>query len=123
MENFDTEWLLKQWAIWARQGGCLPSAGKSPMFRDVPSKVTRNLLLITEDEALRIDSIIAKLKGRDREMAKALVIYYFSGGNTSHVARVLSAKSGETISRKRVDVLVTSATAWVDAVLFVEQVA
>ncbi len=65
-----------------------------------------------------IDAIIAKLKIRDREMAKALVVFYFSGGNASHVARVLSADAGEKINRKRADVLVKAGTAWVDAVLF-----
>ena len=65
-----------------------------------------------------IDSIIAVLKIRDREMVKALVIFYFSDGNASHVARILSAQSEQKINRKRADVLVKAGTAWVDAVLF-----
>jgi len=77
--------------------------------------------LITDDEAMLIDSIVAKLKIRDREMAKALVIFYFSDGNASYVARVLSANAEVKVNRKRVDVLVKAGTAWVDAILFVNQ--
>lgn len=118
----NTNWLLSQWARWARQGNGLPSSFGSPMFQDLPQKSSGPNLLITEDEAMLIDSIIAKLKIRDREMAKALVVFYFSDGNASHVARVLSAQSEQKINRKRVDVLVKAGTAWVDAVLFVGEV-
>ena len=117
----NTGWLLSQWAKWAKQGGFQPNGfGESPMFQDLPSKVVKPNLLITEEEAMLIDAIIAKLKIRDREMAKALVVFYFSGGNASHVARVLSADAGEKINRKRADVLVKAGTAWVDAVLFMK---
>ena len=115
----NTGWLLSQWAKWAKQGGCLPNGFTSPMFQDVLSEVVKPNLLITEEEAMLIDSIIAKLKIRDREMAKALVVFYFSDGNASHVARVLSAESEQKINRKRADVLVKAGTAWVDAVLFI----
>lgn len=116
----NTGWLLSQWAKWARMGCCSPNGfGESPMFQDVISDVVKPNLLITEEEAMLIDSIIAKLKIRDREMAKALVVFYFSDGNASHVARVLSDAAGQKINRKRVDVLVKAGTAWVDACLFI----
>lgn len=93
------------------------------MFQDVLSEVKKPDLLISEEEALLIDSIIAKLKTRDREMAKALVVFHFSNGNASLVARVLSAGSVQKINRKRVDVLVKAGTVWVDACLFMSEVA
>ncbi|WP_435234504.1 antiterminator Q family protein [Psychromonas sp. PT13] len=115
----NTGWLLSQWAKWAKQGRCTPNGfGESPMFKELPEQEAKPNLLITDDEAMLIDSIIAKLKIRDREMAKALVLFYFSDGNASHVARVLSAQSEQKINRKRADVLVKAGTAWVDAVLF-----
>ena len=115
----NTGWLLSQWAKWARQGRCTPNGfGESVMFKGLPDQEAKPNLLITDDEAMLIDSIIAKLKIRDREMAKALVVFYFSDGNASHDARVLSAKSEQKVNRKRADVLVKAATAWVDAVLF-----
>ncbi len=119
----NTGWLLSQWAKWAKQGSCSPVGFTSPMFQDVLSEVKKPDLLISEEEAMLIDSIIAKLKTRDREMAKALVVFYFSDGNASHVARVLSADAEQKINRKRVDVLVKAGTAWVDAVLFIREVA
>ncbi|WP_028862585.1 antiterminator Q family protein [Psychromonas aquimarina] len=123
MISNNTGWLLSQWARWAKQGSGAPVGFTSPMFQDVLSEVKKPDLLFSEEEAMLIDSIIAKLKIRDREMAKALVLFYFSNGNASHVARVLSAGTEQKVNRKRVDVLVKAATAWVDACLFMREVA
>jgi len=116
--NSNTCWLLSQWAVWARINGATPKGyGESPMFRAVASKIVKPNILISDDEAVEIDAIIANLKQRDSEMAKALVTYYFSGGNASHVARVLTYDAKKKINRKYADVLVKSGTAWVDACL------
>lgn len=121
--NKKTGYLLEQWALWAKRGRVAPQGyGASPMFADVDEgKVSaKPCLVITDDEAMCIDAIIAKLTKRDREMGMALVIFYNSGGNASHVARVLSAHSFEKIDRKRATMLVQSATAWIDACLCLE---
>lgn len=117
----NTSWLLSQWAIWARTGSGEPKGyGEGVMFNDVARLTKSKTMLITDDEGQLIDKMVAKLKIRDREMAMAIIIYYFSDGNASHVARVLSNQSNESINRKRVDVLVKSGTAWVDACLCME---
>ncbi len=119
--NSNTRWLLEQWAVWSRVSGAVPKGyGESPMFRAVLSKIVKPDILISDDEAMAIDAIIAQLTIRDREMAKALVTYYFSDGNASHVARVLSYDAQQKINRKRADVLVKAGTAWVDACLFLK---
>lgn len=117
----NTGWLLSQWALWSRRGSCGPRGyGEGVMFQDVARQRESSALLITDKEAQQVDKIIAKLKVRDREMAMATMVYYFSAGNASHVARVLSARSHEKVNRKRVDVLVKAGTAWVDACLCME---
>lgn len=121
LSSKNTDWLLSQWALWSRTGSSKPKGyGEGVMFNDVARLTKSKAVLITDDEGLLIDKIVAQLKIRDREMAMAIIIYYFSGGNASHVARVLSARSEEVVNRKRVDVLVKSGTAWVDACLFME---
>ncbi|PKF60632.1 hypothetical protein CW745_13965 [Psychromonas sp. psych-6C06] len=122
--NSNTCWLLSQWSIWARVGRAVPNGyGESPMFKEVAAKITKPNIMITDDEAMQIDAILAKLNVRDAEMAKAVVTYHFSNGNASHVARVLSYDAKKKINRKRADVLVKAGTAWVDACLFMNEVA
>ncbi|MDN2661829.1 antiterminator Q family protein [Psychromonas sp. 14N.309.X.WAT.B.A12] len=117
----NTDWLLSQWALWAKTGGNEPKGfGEGVMFNDVARLTKAKSMLITDDEGQLIDKIVAKLKVRDREMAMAVIIYHFSERNASHVARILSARSNESINRKRVDVLVKAGTAWVDACLCME---
>lgn len=118
----NTSWLLAQWALWARCGSCEPRGyGEGVMFQDVARQRKSSALLISDEEAQRVDKIISKLKVRDREMAMATMVYYFSAGNASHVARVLSGRSNEKVNRKRVDVLVKAGTAWIDACLCMER--
>lgn len=122
--NSNTCWLLSQWSVWARVSSAVPNGyGESPMFQEVVSKIVKPNIMITDDEAMQIDAILAKLTIRDAEMAKAVVTYYFSNGNASHVARVLTYDAGQKINRKRADVLVKAGTAWVDACLFMNEVA
>ena len=118
----NTDWLLAQWAKWAKQGGVAPQGyGESAMFHEVERLTTSpTRLLICEEDALQIDGIIAQLTIRDGEMAQATMLFYYSDGNASHVARVLSKGKKRTINRKRVDVLVKAGTAWVDAILFLK---
>ena len=117
----NTNWLLSQWASWSRRGNGEPRGyGEGVMFQEVLRLTRAKPLLIADEDALLIDRIVVKLTLRDSEMATALIVYHFSDGNASHVARVLSAQANEKINRKRVDVLVKSGTAWVDACLCME---
>ncbi|MGX5913934.1 antiterminator Q family protein [Aliidiomarina sp. Khilg15.8] len=110
----DTSWLLEQWARWARSNPELaridyPSV--QPYTRMV-SKGIRGSCLIDESEALEIDQLLARLNTRDEDMGRATVLYYWLNSNSSLVARVLG------IPRARVNVLISSGTAWVDALFY-----
>ena len=111
MEIFtnDTPKLLEEWALWSRI-----SAGSKvgyPSSCPFVFKKGSSTLAITDEEALQIDSAVARLIIRDKEMGEVLRLYYFSNSNASLVARVLK------IDRKRAIVLVQCGTAWVDAKL------
>ena len=122
----DTYWFLQQWAIWSKIGKVLPRGfGNSPMFQSLvlDEKSATPLLLISDEKAVLIDGIIAKLKTRDKEMAKAIKVFYLNSENASLVARVLSAVKQKKIDRRTATELVKSGTAWVDACLTMREVA
>ncbi len=107
----NTPWLLDQWARWAQvnPGVSLGYPTVTPFRRLLGSTVPPPL--ISDDEATVIDSAVARLCRRDGEMGRAVVLYYFGGGNVSWVARTMQ------VHRKRADMLVQSGTAWIDGTL------
>ncbi len=107
----NTPWLLEQWARWAlvNPGVSLSHPTVTPVREQLGS--TLPLPLINDDQALVIDSAVARLCRRDNEMGSAVALYYLGGGNVSWVARIMQ------IHRKKADLLVKSGSAWVDAAL------
>lgn len=112
--EYDTRWLLEQWARWARRDPDLLRlrySGIQPFTR----QVTRSSLrapVITDEEAMAVDAALAALGQRDKEAATATALYYSSSSNLSQVARMLG------VNRNRADVLVSTGTAWIDACIF-----
>ncbi|GAA6154379.1 antiterminator Q family protein [Pseudoteredinibacter isoporae] len=77
----NTEWLLREWAMWVKQGDRgLGYPGISLVIRK-----TGPAIQITDDMALVIDSAVARFKKRDPEGGEALVTYFLEGENYSHV--------------------------------------
>lgn len=110
-DSKSTDWLLDQWARWSRVN---PGVSLWYQSGSMFSRLTGTTLkspIINDDEAMVVDHAVARLNVRDSEMAQALVVYYFSGGNTSHVARALD------MNRRKADTLVKASRAWVDGVL------
>lgn len=107
----DTQELLTEWARWVLSYGYgflgYPSVQS---FRRLAGSSVRSAL-ITDEEASKVDSLVAKLKQRDPEMGKAVISYYLSGCNRAFVARV----HGWPAQRTRV--LIDAGTAWLDAAL------
>lgn len=71
----DISWLLEQWGIWARQDG-LSKVGypqQAPFARD-PTNHTP--LMITDEDAMKIDSEICKLKSRYTNESSVINCYY-----------------------------------------------
>lgn len=102
-----TEYLLEQWVRWSlSQADRLSFPHMAPYARAPRLGCSAD---IGDDEAMMIDSIVARLLKRDREMGNVTLDYYFGGCNISAIARRYR------ISRARVDVLVRAGTAWVDA--------
>ncbi|CAG36740.1 antiterminator Q family protein [Desulfotalea psychrophila] len=64
---------------------------------------------ISDEEAMLIDTAIARLRQRKASVAEALMVYYLSKENTSYVARELG------MDRRKVTQLVSMGESWVAA--------
>lgn len=112
--DYDTRWLLEQWARWARREPDLVRM-RYRSIQPYTQKITRSSLrapVISDDEAMAVDAALAHLGQRDKEAAQATALYFSCNNNLSQVARILG------VTRSRADVLVNAGTAWVDACIF-----
>lgn len=105
---YQTHWALEQWARWAKTNNG-STLGYPKTFIAKAKGGSVPLPIVQDDEAMLIDSIVAGLALRHKEIGDALAIYYLGGCNLSRAARALK------INRKRADVLVQSGIAWIDA--------
>jgi len=107
----DTLWLLEQWARWSRinPGPALKLPSVTPYRRLLGSTLPSPV--ISDDAAMQIDSVVARLVQRDSETGKAIILYYCSSGNISDVARRLGQP------RRKIDILIKAGTSWLDGAL------
>jgi hypothetical protein len=105
----DTREKLEEWARWVRAGGY--SIGYQGVNLGLGSTVSTPM--ITDDDAMAIDSAVARLKHREPILASVLMLYYVR--KWSHA--VISRELGNGESREKVRQYLNSAEAWIDGVL------
>jgi|GEM_PF-2316847 len=107
----DTQFLLEQWARWVHTSSfAVLSYPSIEPFRRLLGTTVKSAA-ISDAEAGIIDATIAKLKMRDKEMAKVVIYYYLSNNNLSYVVANLN------ISLNKARQLVEGGTSWIDAAL------
>ena len=111
MIDYDTRWLLEQWARWSNvnPGLSLAYPNATPFRRLLGTTVPS--ALISDEEAEMVDRAVAKLLCRHPQMGKVVALYYLSGCNVSWVAKAMG------IYRQKANELLQSGTAWLDGVL------
>lgn len=105
----DTQQRLDAWGHWVRAGGV--ALGCKGVNLAVGGTVS--LPTCSDDVAMRVDRAVARLKKRDPEMGRVLVMAYLSQFSLARIAR----ESGMG-SRERIRYVLGAAEAWVDAVMF-----
>lgn len=103
----ETPMLLEEWAKWSRING-FSVTGYPSLFNKSKGDI---YLAITDAEALKVDSAVARLICKDREMGSILKTYYFNGCNLTTTSKL------KKITRERARVLVKCGESWVDAKL------
>lgn len=109
MSEQNTAWLLAQWAMWRREGGGLRLNAKSPMAmfaaKDEEERIYSE---ICDDEALRVDAVMAKLKLHNPTWYKVLVLAF----ERDYGDRLVASHLG--ITRYAAGKLYEEAYCWVD---------
>jgi hypothetical protein len=84
----DTEWLLRQWALWSvtNTGIKLKYPSIEP-FTKMVSISGGEPVLITDDEAATIDKIVANLIDNFKDEGMLLFMYYRNKRNLSFVSK------------------------------------
>lgn len=109
----DTEYLLEQWGWWRMDGMGVPRY-VSPLLalmRDKVQMASPSSYVITDDQALAVDSAMAKLTQRNGQMGLFLWLYF--GAKWTMVRIGESAGISERSTRE----LIRSGVGWIDGVL------
>lgn len=112
-----TAYVLEQWGIWSKDRTNIGYSKVSPMWigRLKPSQSIDPD--ITDAEAVMIDSLLSRLESKDSVMGQVTIYFYRYGCNITNTAEKFN------LNRKRIDVLVSSGTAWIDACLEMKRAA
>ncbi len=105
----DTEWLLEQWGSWRMDGMGVPRyVSPSISAAAVSGGVEYSL---TDDTALMIDSVVARLTKRNQQMGDFVWLYYG--------AKWPSLRIGETnrMAERKAFEIIKQGVAWIDSAL------
>lgn len=111
--QLDTTYLLTEWGIWQRYGHGVPRY-LSPALAVIIQNVQQSAPLlpsISEELAMAVDGVVARLMQRDREAGEAVFVYFVHGVSFAALGRIMG------ISKTRGEMLVKSGMAWVDGAL------
>jgi hypothetical protein len=109
MTEQNTAWLLAQWGMWQREGVGHRLNYKSPMAAFARTACeTRIVSEICDDDAMRVDAVMANLKLHNPTWYKVLVLAFVRGMGHRQVASRLG------ITRYAAGKLYEEAYCWVD---------
>lgn len=117
MSMGDTRYLLEQWGWWRMHSSGIPryvSPAYALMRDNMGSTVPTGC--ITDDLALAVDRVIARLCIRDQQMGDCIWMTYGAKQSTRRIAAVLGI--GETKASQ----LIRAGEAWIDGALDPEPV-
>ncbi|MBT2339517.1 MULTISPECIES: antiterminator Q family protein [Pseudomonas] len=110
----DTEYLLEQWGWWRMSGMGVPryiSPLLALMRDNVQMSSNSTSYVITDDQALAVDSAVAKLTQRNGQIGLFLWLYF--GAKWTMVRVGESAGMSERSARE----LIKSGVGWIDGIL------
>lgn len=105
--------LLVEWGIWSRGGLGLHYRSSLGIIRDMQIGSTVRAAQITDEAADRVDRVVARLRPRNPELHRVLVLTYCAGMSQRDAARAMG-ESGQGAVRD----LLNRAVPLVDMMLF-----
>lgn len=108
----DTENMLEQWGYWRMDGMGVPNY-VSPAWvcmKDVTPSTSKSYV-ITDDQAMAVDKVVARLCARDAQMGDFIWLYY----GAKWPAKRIGTKYG--MSENSARMLIKTGVGWVDCAL------
>lgn len=92
------QWYLNEWGRWARSEPFGPSSLRCPMSRWCHKKTPSKTTSISEDEALKVDVIVARLKKCDSLAGRAVKHFYVGRVDSTSLSGRLGVNQKRAIS-------------------------
>ena len=103
---------LEEWGRWVRAGGVLPQCKSSAaVLMNAMVQQSTVGINISDDAALRVDSKVALLKRKDKQMGQVLVWYFVNADDIRGLAKRMD------MGKDKAQRLLHSSIAWIDASL------
>lgn len=110
----DTEYLLQQWARWARSHNLGEYPSMTPFRRLSGGGI--GAARITDEMAMQVDRAIAQLKKQEPLIGQLLSRYYLCNGNLSRVLEQFD------FDRRAAMQMLSAGVAWIDATIGAERI-
>ena len=113
----ETEVLLEQWGAWLRMRP--PGCSVSPMLviMGLAGGVSRRTVIeISDDVAMQVDRVVARLGQRDRELFHLIKLRYLEGLTEREIVREY-ALINRPVSKNTVTLRLRSALGWIAGAL------
>lgn len=113
--NKSIQWYLEQWGLWQRVEASGAKGYPSPVYAVLAQNVAQPSLMgvvASQDECMRLDTHIAKLKARDSTKYQIVFLYYVKSLSLEAIAHILH------MSREATRILRLQAESWLDGAVF-----
>lgn len=100
-QHMSTEQKIQAWADWSRRQNPLRALDyKSPAQALIEQHMGGGVPLpnMSDDEALRIDMAVLRLKARQPDLHKAFVMYYLHGKSQNAIARAIDGLDSRRVA-------------------------
>ncbi len=105
--------LLTEWGIWSRGGLGLHYRSPLGIIKDMQLGTTVRAAQITDEAADKVDRVVARLRPRNPDLHRVLVLTYCAGMSLREAARAMTIKNHADVST-----LLNRAVPLVDMMLF-----
>jgi Phage antitermination protein Q len=117
----ETDYLLVQWGVWQRSRPNTECVSSLLIVMQLAQSAKASSCQITDDDALWVDSAVAKLKMRDSYLFNLLWLRYVYGLSLREMVEQLNKSRRRCdlagLNRQLVDKQLTGAVAWIDSAL------
>lgn len=115
MKSNSIQWYLEQWGLWQRVEANGAKGYPSPVYALLAQNIAQPSplgIVATQDDCMRLDTHIAKLKVRNSTQYQVVFLYYVKSLSVEAIAQALRLKA------TAVRLMRLQAESWLDGAVF-----